>query len=225
MNEKPILFSAPMVRAILEGRKTQTRRVVKFKNHPIMQGATGQAQEHYEMKAVYPMPKGGFVFWSGDPGKDFSDKACADSTDGLRCPYGEAGNHLWVRETWAGHSMQNNLKPTEFPVGYPFIYRADIQNNDSRQSHYWWRPSIFMPRWASRITLEIVNVRVARVQEINAADILAEGINAHFAVRKTDPLPTSRSAFAKLWDTINKKRGFGWDVNPWVWVLEFKRIQ
>lgn len=229
MKEKPILFSLEMVRAILDGRKTQTRRVVKFPFCTYGHGLTGQLLEHLEMKLVFPMPKGGFVFWDGEVPREFSDSAYKDSDDGFRCPYGDPLDRLWVRETWRTEELDDS--------GLDGVrYRADdifrpIENTreaaerwgDAHRKGNPWRPSIYMPRWASRITLEIVNVRVERVREISLADIRAEGINAHFPVRKKDPLPTARSAFARLWDDINAKRGFGWNVNPWVWVIEFQK--
>ena len=229
MSEKPILFSAPMVRAILEGRKTQTRRVVKFNGPKFFRGATEQVQEHFALKSVYPVPKGGFVFWSGEPGKEFSDAAYENSDEGMHCPYGQVGDRLWVRETWRAEELD------EF--GEDGIrYRADdhfqIIQNTREAAEAWgdahrpgnpWRPSIYMPRWASRITLEIVNIRVERVQTISADDALAEGIEyeiSPFTGRSYPP----KQAYQRLWDSINAKRGFGWDVNPWVWVLELKYL-
>lgn len=198
-------------------------------------GVTGQAQEHYEMKAVYAMPRGGFVFWSGDPGKDFSDQAYLDSDDGLRCPYGQPGDRLWVRETWRAEELASGLDGVRYAADNHFRSientrdasdawgEAAFDKHGQRYNPLAWRPAIFAPRWASRITLEVIGVRVERVQDITYADVLAEGINMHSPVRKKDQLPTPRSAFAELWDSINAKRGFGWDVNPWVWVLTFKR--
>jgi hypothetical protein len=220
MKEHPILFSAPMVRAILEGRKTQTRRVVKFKN-TFLKGLTGQVQEHHEMKACYPMPCGGFVFWSHKVGKAFSDRAYKDDEGGYLCPYGQIGDRLWVRETWA-----------KSPTG--FIFKADYNVDDGFGSvvvdmntgttiPLVWKPSIHMPRVISRISLEIVNIRVERVQEISELDAQSEGI-----VWKKDfgnGLETrdARDPFVMLWNSINDPRGFGWNVNPWVWVIEFQR--
>lgn len=206
MTDRPILFSGEMVRAILEGRKTQTRRVVKFRPS-MLKGLTGQVQEHFEMKTVYSMPRGGFVFWSGDPGKEFSDAAYQDSDEGLRCPYGERGDRLWVRETFS------NAEPILYRATLP-IYLKDIE--------YIWKPSIFMPRWASRITLQITNVRVERVQSISEMDAMNEGLWNGYT--STGPDDYNRRKFAELWDKLNAKRGFGWDVNPWVWVIEFQKV-
>lgn len=160
MSEHPIIFNNLMVRAILEGRKTQTRRVCK--NQP---------------------PK---MF-------DLSR-------------YGEAGDRLWVRETFALKS------------GKPF-YRADEEHYDVR-----WRPAIFMPRWASRIMLEIVGVRIEMLQEICSADIVAEGFTVFHPRSIAVEAGWDKSAFGGLWDSINAKRGYSFASNPFVWVIEFSRI-
>lgn len=219
-----------MVKAILEGRKTQTRRVVKFKN-TFFQGVTGQAQAHHEFKSCYPAPGGGFVFWNTVVGKDFSDRGCEENEVGYRCPYGEAGDRLWVRETWRAEEVG--------PYGVDGIrFRADDAfrkiENTREASELWgdahrpgdpWRPSIFMPRWASRITLEIVDTRAERLQDIIEDDARAEGIvwrrdnEGRVETRDTRPI------FADLWDSINRSRGFGWSVDPWVWIVEFKRAE
>lgn len=218
MNEHPILFSVEMVQAILDGRKTQTRRVVKF-NNIVWKHDTGQVQTHYEYKACYPLPAGGFVFWSDPVGQAFSDCAYKGETGGYRCPYGEPGDRLWVRETWQKHN------------GY--IYAADFTRDELKQSIIKWRPSIFMPRDASRITLEIVNVRVERLQDISEQDALYEGVTRHMRTefgysveesQETFNFTQARSTFKLLWNSINSARGFGWDVNPWVWVVEFRLL-
>lgn len=226
MKEKPILFSSEMVKAILDGRKTMARRVVRFPGHPMIGGVTGQVQEHHEMKAVYAMPRGGFVFWSGDPGKEFSDYVYKDSDDGLRCPYGQPGDRLWVRETFKG-AWKKNGRASE----YWLTYRADNKKVLYRTAYIddfenWpnkWRPSIFMPRWASRITLEIVSVRVERINQITEEDARAEGAPTLTAVAQGGK-QSHQLGFMVLWNDINGKRGFGFDVNPWVWVIEFKKV-
>lgn len=255
MKERPILFSAPMVRAILEGRKTQTRRVVKFPKPLVFDGVTGQVQEHYSMKAAYPMPLGGYVFWSSDPGKEFSDRVYRNSRDGLMCPYGEPGDRLWVRETfalerWDDEPKTPNDRPiyrhdwdgTEFDSEYwlwphykatdpaPELCYEDDENDDG-EPKVKWKPSIHMPRWASRIMLEIVDVRVDRLQDINRNEAKAEGVShvwewpggkdkKYFSRGVLNPCVAN---FSVLWDDINAARGFGWSVNPWVWVIEFKK--
>jgi len=164
-----------------------------------------------------------------------SETCCTDSQDepsfDIRdLPY-QTGMKLWVRETWAVSKRLDSLPPRElfwlqdnedFPQSIIY-YRADSSNgiNPLRGK---WRPSIFMPRWASRITLEITGVRVERIQDISLDDVVVEGINWH--PRKPDCLALGKGLlkrFSRLWNSINAKRGFGWDVNPWVWVIEFER--
>jgi len=209
MNEHPILFSAPMVRAILEGKKTQTRRVIK------------------------PQPKcPSLLFYVDD--REWRD---GDGTH-LKCPYGVPGDQLWVREAWARSQRLDRLPPRklEFLTANPdfpkstIYYRADSCDgiNPLRGK---WRPSIHMPRWASRLTLEVAGVRVERLQNITEEDVFAEGCNLH---HPPDPnvLPTPEEygswhipLFVNLWNSLNAKRGFGWETNPWVWVVTFKEIR
>ena len=176
---KPIIFSAPMVKAILDGRKTQTRRIVTVKNKN-------------------------------------------------SCPYGQPGDRLWVRETWGVGSRPDPLG------GYEGIeYRADefyLEDSDDLPClrvtpppdvclldyDSGWMPSIHMPRWASRITLEVTGVRVERLQDISSTDAWAEGI-AHSP--DTNPIHD----YAELCESINGPGA--WDKNPWVWVVEFKRVE
>jgi hypothetical protein len=187
MKEYPILFSGPMVRAILDGRKTQTRRVLNpqpdFAAQPHFQHGRGHAGTGwYCSETEYP-----------DEGSQF-----------YRCPHGIPGDRLWVRETW-----------TKNVAG--FFYRADFPLADPTWGPVFWKPSIHMPRAASRITLELTEVRVQRVQEISEADVLAEGVTGVWKQGDHGYL------FSKLWDSINADRGYGWNVNPWVWALTFKR--
>lgn len=184
MTERPILFSAPMIRAILEGRKTQTRRIV-----------SPQPPETHVLCGVNDL------FWV--EGKD-EPGGCPE----FKCPHGVPDQRLWVRETFQDTGPELNIEP-----GY--VYRATDPDWDNHVG-WKWTPSIFMPRKASRITLEIVKVRVERVQQITGKDALAEGI-----LRDDDGETPN---FRQLWDSINAQRGFGWDVNPWVFVIEFKRL-
>ena len=187
MKERPILFSGQMVRAILDGRKTQTRRIVK--------NATGPFWNHSGYRIVM---RDGFTFWETHGGIP------NEYGPAFACPYGKPGDRLWVRETWA---------PAEWPpTGPPAVYRADEGMFASR-----WKPSIHMPRWASRINLEVVSVRVERLQDISEEDALAEGIT--LVERGTSPV----DQFNKLWESINGPGS--WEANPWVWVVEFKRIE
>lgn len=188
MKEQPILFSADMVRAILDGRKTMTRRVIK------------------------PQPPDDCV-WDEESGLF----AVPESALGLirHCPY-EVGMNLWVRETLAELDDQYG--------GTSYAYKADASYVEPHKS--WDKlpkhiiPSIFMPRWASRITLDITGVRVERVQDITVEDARSEGV---------EPLGSEgdsrrwRASFHELWDSLNAKRGYGWTTNPWVWVITFER--
>ena len=197
MKERPILFSGPMVRAILEGRKTQTRRVVK--------GLTpGHAHTGRSLTGLgYPASMGKWwaEFLHSEPGSPIY----------VACPYGQPGDRLWVRETWALH-------PDDGEAGV--LWRATDPGWDAEGTGLKWRPSIFMPRWASRIELEVTGVRVERVQGISEADAQAEGVAAVQGDPEDHVDPVDR--FAQVWDGINGKRGHGWDVNPWVWVVEFR---
>ncbi len=163
-----------MVRAILEGRKTQTRRIVK-----------SRYKDRFGWGTAQPLILG--------------DEECFNSR--YKCPYGKPGDRLWVRETWCP-----DVEP------YTFRYKADGDEPLER-----WRPSIHIPRWASRITLEVVSVRVERLQNISEDDALAEGIT--LVERGTSPV----DQFNKLWESINGPGS--WEANPWVWVVEFKRIE
>lgn len=202
MKERPILFSGQMVRAILEGRKTQTRRVAKI--------GDGSHVEDEDIPAAYEDG-------SRDPWiMDFQTKHYPQWVK-RHCPYGKPGDRLWVRETWAD---------TGWPLTGPAIaYRADPDHADHDMPR--WRPSIHMPRWASRITLEVVSVRVERLQEISEEDAKAEGINNAgeqwecYCCGGTKS--TARGSFETLWESINGPES--WDANPWVWVVEFKRIK
>lgn len=216
----PILFSGAMVRAILDGRKTQTRRVIRpqpwtsAKDHRWI--SPGQVDEP-EVHGVKVGEWSCFVQHNvGDYGGPPSEWAVDLS---LRCPYGQPGDMLWVRETWA----------LAIPAGASihaervFHYRADGHTLPR------WRPSIYMPRQASRISLRVTDVRVERVQDISDEDARAEGIEAVFPdIQKRDLVGSalaSRNAFEELWDSINARRGFGWDVNPWVWCISFERVE
>ncbi len=237
MKERPILFTGPMVRAIIEGRKTVTRRVMKYQPHEDASVTVGNynvtvVDRHGEQQ---PGPEAFGAWWS-------------DGERGCICPHGQPGDRLWVRETWTDVNL----------CGAPALaYRADedirdlmeepgflddrgaFNYDDPRVKPYpfacWyadldqarWRPSIHMPRWASRILLEITAVRVERLQDISEEQAKAEGVrdagegsfdvedSKHFAA---DP----RESFASLWSSINGESS--WDANPWVWCIEFKRV-
>jgi hypothetical protein len=218
--ERPILFSAPMVRAILDGEKTQTRRIVK--------------------------PRKDIIFGcllSPDELASEVDRGVMDNS-----PW-RAGDRLWVRETFAivprtayrcSEGVKQTLRPDDDHDAA--IYRSGWERSKSGFS---WKPSIFMPRWASRITLEIVSVRVELLQEISQEDAIAEGLKGitkdgklvKYGIPDSDGLPGTDNtgwpwkewrispvgAYKKLWESIN---GLGsWDKNPFVWVIEFKIVR
>jgi len=249
MKERPILFSKPMVNAILEGRKTQTRRVLKVKGRDAVKISAwrfvhilwGAAANVLSCKKPVDTSYAGFHMSDDSPYPAY-----------FKCPYGQVGDRLWVRETW---------KPDENGNTCCITYAADEQKidieNTSEAADRWlsvrkpneqyprmdpakWRPSIHMPRWASRINLEITNVRVERLNDISEQDAAAEGIvidifnqgeppkHGHFdCLRKYVPafgeFDPARYKFFRLWESIN---GTGsWNQNPWVWVIEFKRVK
>jgi len=204
MREHPILFSGEQVKAILDGRKTQTRRVVKPQPYSLCDG-------------VMYDPACGWLFKGGGI---------------LQCPYGVPGDRLWARETWrisTGLQNDHNGLVVYKGNGQKIIYWQDghrIHNKlgfiekDSPEALR-WRPSIHMPRWASRITLEVTAVRVERLRDISIEDARAEGV---------EPMGSEgdswrwRASFHYLWDSINVKRGYSWESNPWVWVVEFEQV-
>jgi len=209
MKERPIIMNAESVRAIIGGRKTQTRRVIKPQP-----------------------PKGGRVSWlSKDTETKMAlDWAWWDALDRIgkcvNCPYGQPGDLLWLRETWATTGNFDNYKPSELPLSHfsaesHLVYRATAKNSEP---YYKWRPSIYMPRWASRITLRVTDVRVERVQEISQEDARAEGCEPWHPKSNIPfrPEGSYRNAFHKLWDEINAERGYSWSSNPWVWVVDFQ---
>lgn len=226
MKERPILFNAPMVRALLDGSKTQTRRVVK--------------QPHQNPLGVWePFDWGGENGGRDKHGNTTPAQQTITHTrtgEIIACPHGQPGDRLWVRETWAnvgtcdpGLTVYRADYPACVPCAYENVPPADTIT---------WKPSIHMFRKDSRITLEITGVRVERLQDISEADALAEGIkiNMHSTGRpmirisgKCPPVQYAKdnslavAEYASLWDTINGPNS--WAANPWVWVIEFKVLQ
>ncbi|MDN7494886.1 hypothetical protein QZM89_06790 [Burkholderia gladioli] len=230
MRERPILFSAPMVRAILDGRKSQTRRVMKHQPPDDVAPITVARYHPTIIDRHGEEVPGGEVFGA------YSE----DGVWGCKCPYGEPGDRLWVRETWSADFAQHY--PCE-RVWYAADddRRHDIEVRDgvrgifSPESNlhvpFRWRPSIHMPRVLSRITLEITGVRAERLQSISEDDAIAEGVDGPMcaaavgrAPSRHKLLPAAVHGYAHLWDSLNSGRGQGWDTNPWVWVVEFKRV-
>lgn len=209
MKERPILFSAPMVRAILRDAKTQTRRIFKTPSK--------QMPFKDEPDAVHQDGGGNWIAWYGPYRSglaEFTKKAYPNG-EGFPCKYGRVGDRLWVRETWQTHCDQDHIKPSDLPVDTPIQYTASYDGWVSKK-----RPSIFMPRWASRITLEIKAVRVERLQDINHLGAIAEGAWPEYFTYGDGK---AERKFAELWNTINGKT-YPWEANPFVWVLEFRRI-
>jgi hypothetical protein len=245
MKERPILFSGPMVRAILEGRKTQTRRVVDFTGCRVGENPSDfhMGREVFNRKSGKTYGPFG-LFFRPDPKYWFMpDKPY---TEFVRCPYVQPGpnvkleewGRLWVRES--GYKF-TGVDPSTAPK---WRYAADPTHADNQtgppsknnlNDYTRWAsvPSIHMPRWASRITLEVTEVRVQRLQEISEEDAKAEGVEPdsrfidHFisyADRKSH-YPSARGSFSSLWDSINgQSEGCAWKDNPWVWAVSFKRV-
>lgn len=234
MKKRPILFSGEMVRAILNGCETMTRRIVKVQPENVVQDSFGR--------------------FGTDNGYNF--------TGYIECPYGQSGDRLWIKETfyawgrWVtrfnaakGRDEWHFIDLTQSGKQYQYNQPEGFQKQQRGGvlPTWWKRPSIFMPRVASRITLEITGVRVERLQDISEADAKAEGIEAWpygaeeeflaFECDRTQPAfatreqmakslayGSARAAFRELWDSINGERA-SWEPNPWVWVIEFKRVE
>jgi len=208
MKEKPILFSTPMVRAILDGRKTVTRRVIK------PQPSLLRDNTKYRCDGFSDEIDGDGRYYverlddNGEPSEDY-----ISIEPPPRYIYGDI---LWVRETWSP------FRPEHIIDGKQYAYKADELSGDSRAARiaygYKWKPSIFMPREACRIRLRVTDVRIERLQEIPGEDIAKEGfINPIF--------PKAKYEFMVLWDKLNEKRGYGVNSNPYVYVYEFERIK
>lgn len=213
VKERPILMSAPMVRAILANTKTQTRRVVKWRGlEPGLNlGFSGLRVECLGSNWVLTIP---------------TRTSWENRSSPMLCPYGHpgdrGGNHLWVRETWAAPHAFDHLPPRLIPAGARFHYRATEDAGGLR-----WRPSIFMPRWASRILLEVTEVHVERLQSISEADAKAEGAPDYEEGIDAPPLDKTcvwsyRSSYLRVWETINGPES--WDANPWVWAVSFRNV-
>jgi hypothetical protein len=201
MRNLPILFSGAMVRAIFDGRKSQTRRVAITKHSGIDHDAS--------------------------------------ITSRIACPYGRPGDRLWVRETYVAFGRWESRFSAEkcrdawhfvdLTMDAGFAYRFDGADAEARRRAstvptWHTRPAIFMPRAASRITLEVIAVRVERLRDISEADAEAEGVNFLRNVPDSDQAQTARTLYHRLWDSLNAERGYAWTVNPWVWVVEFRKI-
>jgi hypothetical protein len=235
MKERPIIFNGPMVRAILSGIKTQTRRVVKLQptgewkidTPPVL----GRITSKHHLKERF----GVFV--------RLDIETCFPLASLIPCPYGQPGDRLWVRETWkpvpiSAYRCSEGVQQTPNPqdADEAAVYKAGWDRSGGGVS---WRSPIHMPRWASRITLEITDVRVERLQDISEADAIAEGVRGYpfrpedgwpictgYMVGdddgKTTLHPKPQDPYRLLWESINGPGS--WDTDPWVWVIQFKRI-
>lgn len=198
MKERPILFRPALVRAILNGQKTQTRRV--------MRGGTpaghGRSDGHWQFPGTDK--EGPLVLTFAELAAEF------------RCPYGVPGDRLWVRERWH-HG--------DYPGAY--CYAADKVDDEElgcTKPDAKWKPSIHMPRAACRLVLEVTDVRAQRLQDTSAQDAVAEGTHLERTWEEANAGELAPSLFRKSWDRINSPRGFGWDANPWVWAITFRRV-
>lgn len=192
MKERPILFSAPMVRALLAGTKTQTRRPLKQVQ------IRSEAMPEPEWRSVHTL-----------------------------CPYGQPGGRLWVREAWRSGRLTDRFAPREM-TPHPVWYEADGPAPDACNGKL--RPGMFMPRWASRITLEVTGVRVEQLQNISEADARAEGSPCVDEVSGREVLfpdaskcGTFKLGYRCVWDSINGPGA--WDLNPYVWCISFRVLE
>jgi hypothetical protein len=244
MTERPILFKGEMVRAILDGRKTQTRRVMKVQPYP----DSIVTVEHYHPTVIDR---------HGDmqPGPEIFGAHWDDGEYGCRSPYGAPGDMLWVREAWRAWSQYDDWPPSRLPPGVDVQYIADASAPWSSR----YRSPRYMPRWASRITLRITDIRVERLQDISEDNARTEGCEARpfpgpwwqgyrdlgdgqlfhqQAVGETPPewmiepkkMPatpwldrSARDGFRSIWMGLYGPDA--WDENPWVWVIEFERVK
>lgn len=222
MKERPIIMSYDSVRAILDGRKSMTRRVVKPRYRD---------DEFGFNVCSCPATNEVWVEKADEEGGDFEE-----GTRFVPCPYGQVGDRLWVRESWASLGFHEDNVPIHVlkdnnGIEHDVVYSAECPDfewldengsceynkNGTQASH--WKSPMFMPRWASRITLEITAIRVERLQDITEDDAIKEGF--HNYGTEVDTL----DAFCEAWQSLNAKRGYPWESNPWVWVVSFKVVQ
>lgn len=223
MKERPVLFSGEMVRAILDNHKTQTRRVIK--PQPMI-NFTDKYSVEIEWLGVLTRRSGGLSFSAQELLDYFWEDICNQRlTNEVLCPYGRRGDRLWVRETFCYyHSIKDEHGNQKI------AYRADI--DPKYHKNFTWKPSIHMPRKASRIFLEVTDIRIERLQDISEEDAIAEGIEKNpvqFDTWLDYPAGSSaagwrnpKHSFQSLWQSINGNDS--WELNPWVWVIEFKQI-
>ena len=213
--ERPILFSGEMVRAILVGCKTQTRRALSQQPLEIL---TKRPPWEHTVTRQWNGCKVWFALMQRNPNRGTA----------FRCKYGEVGSRLWVRETWATAAAWDKQKPSDLLKTTPIYYHADKSHGslvrwyDEDEELGRLRPSIFMCRGISRITLEITSVRVERLNDISEADAKAEGCSNIVPLGSDYVMRDYKTSYKQLWKSINGTKS--WWANPWVWVIEFKRI-
>lgn len=276
MKERPIPFTGPMVRVILEDRKTKTRRVIKPDKRFHSRGYYPGDRWHFAKH-----PEGGWWGHNGDP---MRATPILGKGGGFLCPYGVPGDRLWVREHWGYYGSTTSFikgktkcsahvfyhadesrrdvsfddldamhretpaQNLKYPSGYDELTVSEQVSIDGDLVRDWWKrkksiPSIHMPRWASRINLEVLDVKVERVQDITEEDAIAEGVRHGFQMNGGWPdyqhikngvceltQDSAKMSFASLWDSVNgepRKDGvdISWKANPWVWVIEFRRCE
>jgi len=218
--EHSLIFSGPMVNAILDGRKTQTRRIVTH------------------IASIGRITEFGRSTTKGYDGTFRDSKLRWHDLDHdellVRCPYGNIGSNIWVRETWRLLDCNNQGCCIEYNTIAESEKDIVFSNEKSRKQawHYinknGWISPIYMPRWASRIDLRITDISVERVQDITEEDVEAEGCllaEGYEELVRTFYQYPYREVFQDLWNFLNAKRGFPWESNPWVWKIEFERVE
>ncbi len=243
MKERPILFNTEMVKAVLDGKKYQTRRVVKpqpdtslWKPEALLKEK--EWRQRYCQGPHHHIEENMWCLYNKD------DSNTAMPYVGVKCPYGQVGDRLWVRETFKPfqpHHEEGIIRGYQYKADKSFNYIPPLAEDEgcliNKIGSGKWKPSIHMPRAACRITLEIVNIKIERVQDITHDDALAEGIEHSLWEYSCEPYrnyneprmapgrncSSARTSFYTLWNSINEKRGFSWNTNPWVWVVELKQ--
>jgi hypothetical protein len=212
VKERPILFSGEMVRAILRGAKTQTRRAMKPQPMTVANPGMGADEVFgwHKSQPIKSMPFGMHAF------RHDVESQCLLVSE---CPFGQPGDRLWVRETWACDSTINDGHPVEYRATWKC--ERDFPGVRCEHGPSRWKPSIHMPRWASRLTLEVTGVRVERLRDISEEDARAEGCSRKYDY-DGDLTHTAPDDFSQLW---TRTYGDGsWPANPWVWVVTFRPV-
>lgn len=229
MKERPIILSTKSIRDILDDNKTMIRQVVR---HP--QGSLNTFNFVCKSKI-----DNSYIFWSGSGNQNHYEEMtsrCYPNGGGIKCPYGVPGDRLWVKECFGFSHQADDVNCREqvivYRAGYPYTVTdmgveklKRLKNGQLMEPNHFvpgpkvWYNQVIMPRWAARLMLEIVEVRVERLQDISEDDCLAEGVNVN------DYCDGYKAAYSGLWEaTNNKKPGCSWHDNPWVWVVKFKKI-